>query len=213
VTRMMLVALTGSLAMGKSETARMFAELGCPVFDADLEVHRLYAAGGAAVPAVAALFPAALLDGAIDRARLSALLLADPAALPQLESIVHPLVRDAEARFIEAASAVEQPFVILDIPLLFETGRDSDMDRIVVVSAPAEIQRQRALARPGMTEAKLARLLARQTSDADKRARADFIVETGRGLEDAFDQVRRIVSRLREEADRDSTGADARDRP
>jgi dephospho-CoA kinase len=210
---MMLVALTGSLAMGKSETARMFAELGCPVFDADLEVHRLYAAGGAAVPAVAALFPAALVDGAIDRARLSALLLADPAALPQLESIVHPLVRDAEARFIEAASAVEQPFVILDIPLLFETGRDSDMDRIVVVSAPAEIQRQRALARPGMTEAKLARLLARQTSDADKRARADFIVETGRGLEDAFDQVRRIVSRLREEADRDSTGADARDRP
>jgi len=209
----MLVALTGSLAMGKSETARMFAELGCPVFDADLEVHRLYAAGGAAVPAVAALFPAALVDGAIDRARLSALLLADPAALPQLESIVHPLVRDAEARFIEAASAVEQPFVILDIPLLFETGRDSDMDRIVVVSAPAEIQRQRALARPGMTEAKLARLLARQTSDADKRARADFIVETGRGLEDAFDQVRRIVSRLREEADRDSTGADARDRP
>jgi dephospho-CoA kinase len=210
---MMLVALTGSLAMGKSETARMCAELGCPVFDADLEVHRLYAVGGAAVPAVAALFPAALVDGAIDRARLSALLLADPAALPQLESIVHPLVRDAEARFIEAASAVEQPFVILDIPLLFETGRDSDMDRIVVVSAPAEIQRQRALARPGMTEAKLARLLARQTSDADKRARADFIVETGRGLEDAFDQVRRIVSRLREEADRDSTGADARDRP
>jgi dephospho-CoA kinase len=122
-------------------------------------------------------------------------------------------VRDAEARFIEAASAVEQPFVVLDIPLLFETGRDSAMDRIVVVSAPAEIQRQRALARPGMTEAKLARLLARQTSDADKRARADFIVETGRGLDDAFDQVRRIVSRLREEADRDSTGADARDRP
>src|SRR5689334_14667086 len=210
---MMLVALTGSLAMGKSETARMFAELGCPVFDADLEVHRLYAPGGAAVPAVAALFPAALVDGAIDRARLSALLLADPATLPELESIVHPLVRDAEARFIEAASAVEQPFVVLDIPLLFETGRDSGMDRIVVVSAPAEIQRQRALARPGMTEAKLARLLARQTSDADKRARADFIVETGRGLDDAFDQVRRIVSRLREEADRDSTGADARDRP
>lgn len=210
---MMLVALTGSLAMGKSETARMFAELGCPVFDADLEVHRLYAQGGAAVPAIAALFPAALVDGAIDRARLSALLLADPATLPELESIVHPLVRDAEARFIEAASAVEQPFVVLDIPLLFETGRDSAMDRIVVVSAPAEIQRQRALARPGMTEAKLARLLARQTSDADKRARADFIVETGRGLDDAFDQVRRIVSRLREEADSDSTGADARDRP
>jgi dephospho-CoA kinase len=210
---MLIVGLTGSLAMGKSETARMFAELGCPVFDADAEVHRLYAAGGAAVEPLARLFPAARVDGAIDRARLSALLLADPAALPRLEAIVHPLVRDAEARFIAAAQAVEQPFVILDIPLLFETGRDSDMDRIIVVSAPAEIQHQRALARPGMTEEKLEKLLSRQTSDAGKRARADFIVETGRGLDDAFDQVRGIVSRLREEAGRDSTGADARDRP
>jgi dephospho-CoA kinase len=210
---MMLVGLTGSLAMGKSQTAAMFAELGCPVFDADLEVHRLYAEGGAAVAPVAALFPTALADGAIDRARLSALLLADPAALPRLEAIVHPLVRQAEARFIAAAAAAQQPFVILDIPLLFETGRDSAMDRLVVVSAPAGIQRRRALARPGMTEEKLAQLLARQTPDADKRARADFIVDTGRGLDDAFDQVRSIVSRLREEAGRDSTGADARDRP
>jgi dephospho-CoA kinase len=210
---MLIVGLTGSLAMGKSETARMFGELGCPVFDADAEVHRLYTAGGAAVAPVAALFPAALVDGAIDRAKLSALLLADPSALPQLESIVHPLVRDAEARFIAAARDADQPFVILDIPLLFETGRDSAVDRIVVVSAPAAIQRQRALARPAMTEEKLEQLLSRQTSDADKRARADFIVETGRGLDDAFDQVRRIVSRLREEAGHDSTGADARDRP
>ena len=211
---MMLVGLTGSLAMGQSQTARMFAELGCPVFDADLEGHRLYAAGGGAVAPVAALFPAALVDGAIDRDRLSALLLADPAALSSLEAIVHPLVGEAEARFIAAAEAAQQPFVILDIPLLFEVGRDSAMDRLVVVSAPAEVQRRGALARPGMTEEKLDRLLARQTSDVDTRAHADFIVDTSRGLDDAFDQVRRIVSRLREEAGHDSTtGADARDRP
>jgi len=210
---MLLVGLTGSLAMGKSETARMFARLGVPVFDADVEVHRLYAAGGAAVGPVAEAFPEALVDGAIDRARLSAQLLADPTRLPSLEAIVHPLVREAESRFVDDARQALEPFVILDIPLLFETGRDSAMDRIVVVTTSPEIQRHRALARPGMSEEKLARLLARQTPDADKRARADFIVETGRGLDDAFDQVRRIVSRLREEAGRDSTGADARDRP
>jgi dephospho-CoA kinase len=210
---MLMVALTGSLAMGKSETARMFAELGSPVFDADAEVHRLYALGGAAVAPVAEAFPEALLDGAIDRARLSALLLADPARLPRLEAIVHPLVRAAEQHFLDAARQARQPFVILDIPLLFETGRDSAMDRVIVVSTSPEIQRRRALARPGMTEEKFARLLSRQTPDADKRARADFIVETGRGLDDAFDQVQRIVSRLREEAGRESTGADARDRP
>jgi len=209
---MLIVGLTGSLAMGKSETARMFAELGCPVFDADAEVHRLYAAGGAAVAPVGQAFPAARVDDAIDRARLSALLLADPAGLPRLESIVHPLVREAESRFLDAARQANQPFAILDIPLLFETGRDSAMDRIVVVSTSPEIQHRRALARPGMTEEKLARLLARQTPDADKRARADFIVETGGGLDHAFDQVQRIVSRLREEAGGDSTGADARDR-
>src|SRR5262245_14333416 len=210
---MLLVGLTGSLAMGKSETARMFAGLGVPVFDADAEVHRLYAAGGDAVGPIAEIFPEALVDGAIDRARLSKRLLADPTRLSALETIVHPLVRAAESRFLDDARQSRQPFVILDIPLLFETGRDSAMDRIVVASTSPENQRRRALARPGMTEEKLARLLARQTPDADKRARADFIVETGRGLDDAFDQVQRIVSRLREEAGRDSTGADARDRP
>jgi dephospho-CoA kinase len=210
---MLLVGLTGSLAMGKTETARMFAGLGVPVFDADAEVHHLYAVGGAAVGPVAEAFPEALVDGAIDRARLSAGLLADPSRLPSLEAIVHPLVRAAESRFLDEARGAHEPFVILDIPLLFETGRDSAMDRIVVVSTSSENQRRRALARPGMTEEKLARLLARQTPDADKRARADFIVDTGRGLDDAFDQVRRIVSRLREEAGRESTGADARDRP
>ena len=210
---MLLVGLTGSLAMGKSETARMFAELGCPVFDADAEVHRLYAAGGAAVGPVAESFPESLVDGAIDRARLSAMLLADPALLPRLEAIVHPLVHAAEQHFLDRARQAGEPFVILDIPLLFETGRDSAMDRIIVVSTLPEIQRRRALTRPGMTEEKLAQLLSRQTPDADKRARADFIVETGHGLDDAFDQVRSIVSRLREEAGRDSTGADARDRP
>ena len=152
------------------------------------------------VAPVAAAFPEALVDGAIDRARLSALLLAEPARLAGLEAIVHPLVRAAESRFLEDARQAAAPFVILDIPLLFETGRNGAMDRIVVVSTSPEIQRRRALARPGMTEEKLARLLARQTPDADKRARADFIVETGGGLDDAFDQVQRIVSRLREEA-------------
>jgi dephospho-CoA kinase len=178
----------------------MFAELGCPMFDADAEVHRLYAAGGAAVGPVGEAFPESLVDGAIDRARLSAMLLADPALLPRLEAIVHPLVRAAELDFLDRARQAGEPFVILDIPLLFETGRDSAMDRIIVVSASPEIQRRRALARPGMTEQKLAQLLSRQTPDADKRARADFIVETGRGLDDAFDQVRGIVSRLHEEA-------------
>jgi dephospho-CoA kinase len=197
---MLIVGLTGSLAMGKSETTRMFAELGCPMFDADAEVHRLYAAGGAAVGPVGEAFPESLVDGAIDRARLSAMLLADPALLPRLEAIVHPLVRAAEFDFLDRARQAGEPFVILDIPLLFETGRDSAMDRIIVVSASPEIQRRRALARPGMTEQKLAQLLSRQTPDADKRARADFIVETGRGLDDAFDQVRGIVSRLHEEA-------------
>jgi dephospho-CoA kinase len=197
---MLIVGLTGSLAMGKSETARMFAELGCPVFDADAEVHRLYAAGGAAVGPVAAAFPESLLDGAIDRTRLSAMLLADPALLPRLEAIVHPLVRAAESHFLDRARQAGEPFVILDIPLLFETGRASAMDRVIVVSASPEIQRRRALARPGMTEEKLAHLLSRQTPDAEKRASADFIVETGRGLDDAFDQVRGIVSRLHEEA-------------
>ena len=210
---MLIVGLTGSLAMGKSETARMFVELGCPVFDADVEVHRLYAAGGAAVDPLAEAFPESLRDGAIDRARLSAMLLADPALLPRLEAIVHPLVRRAESHFVDHARQAGEPFVVLDIPLLFETGRDSAMDRIIVVSTSPEIQRRRALARPGMTEEKLAQLLSRQTPDTDKRARADFIVETGRGLDDAFDQVQAIVSRLREEAGRDSTGADARDRP
>jgi dephospho-CoA kinase len=131
---MMLVGLTGSLAMGKSQTARMFAELGCPVFDADLEVHRLYAAGGGAVAPVAALFPAALVDGAIDRDRLSALLLADPAALSSLEAIVHPLVGEAEARFIAAAEAAQQ--LAADIPLFVAVGRDSAMDRPCASALP-----------------------------------------------------------------------------
>src|SRR5262245_55037867 len=136
---MLLVGLTGSLAMGKSETARMLVGLGVPVFDADVEVHRLYAAGGAAVGPVADAFHEALVDAAIDRARLSAQLLADPTRLASLEAIVHPLVREAESRFIDDARQAREPFVILDIPLLFETSRDSAMDRIVVVTTSPEI--------------------------------------------------------------------------
>lgn len=193
---MLKVALTGSIAMGKSTTAQMFTDLGCPVFDADAAVHALYARGGAAVPIVAGLFPDVVSDGEIDRQKLSAVVLNNPARLRQLEKAVHPLVRDQQLQFIDAAGKAGHKFVVLDIPLLFETGGDRNVDLIVVVSAPADVQRARALERPGMTEQKLADILQRQLPDADKRTRADFVVDTSRGLEVAFDQVRRIVEDL-----------------
>lgn len=199
---MLKVALTGSIAMGKSTTAKMFTDLGCPVFDADAAVHSLYARDGAAVPIVAGLFPGVVTDGEIDREKLSAVVLKDPAALRQLESAVHPLVREQQVLFINAAEKAGHKFVVLDIPLLFETGGDKNVDLIVVVSAPAEVQRARALERPGMTEQKLAEILQRQLPDTDKRARADFVVDTSRGLEVAFDQVRRIVEDLQTRSDR-----------
>src|SRR5262245_21581797 len=183
--------------MGKSETAKLFARLGLPVFDADAIVHALYAPGGAGVAAVAGRFPEAVIGDRVDRGRLAEIIAADPPALRTLEGLIHPLVRDAENRFIEAAHKQNADLVILDIPLLFETGRDKTMDAIVVVSAPEAIQRERVSKRPGMTAEKFETILARQVPDVDKRAKADFVIETDKGLDHALEQVKRVAAELR----------------
>lgn len=170
------LGLTGSIGMGKSTVARMFVEAGVPVWDADAAVHRLYAPGGAAVAPVAALCPAALQDGGIDRGALASWIAGDPTALPRLEAAVHPLVAADRAAFRAAHAGA--PLIVFDIPLLFETGSDREMDATLVVSAPAALQRDRVLARPGMTEARLATILARQMPDAEKRARATHVIES-----------------------------------
>ncbi len=172
------LGLTGSIGMGKSTTSKMFAELGYPVWDADAAVHRLYAKGGAAVGPVSGLFPGALVDGAIDRAALKAALATDDTALPRLESAVHPLVAADRANFLARAEADGAKIAVFDIPLLFETGADEQMDGTAVVSAPADLQRERVLARPGMTEGTLDMILSRQMPDAEKRARATWIIPT-----------------------------------
>ncbi|QRZ13076.1 dephospho-CoA kinase [Paracoccus methylovorus] len=169
-----LLGLTGGIGMGKSTAAQMFRDLGHPVWDADAAVHRLYAAGGAAVGPVAAAFPGVLKDGGIDRAALRAHLAADPAGFQRLEAIVHPLVARDRAAFI--AGHADAPIVVLDIPLLFEGGSETQMDGVAVVSAPPEVQRARVLARPGMTEDSFRMILSRQMSDAEKRKRADWVI-------------------------------------
>ena len=194
---MLLIGLTGSIGMGKSETARMFARLGLPVYDADAAVHKLYAAGGAAVAPIEAAFPGVSKDGAIDRAALSARVLNDRDAMKRLETIIHPLVGQAQMEFLLAAERDGAPMVVLDIPLLFETGGETRVDVTVVVSAPAETQRERVLARPGMTPEKFEAILAKQVPDAEKRAKAHFVVETGLGLEHAFAQTSAIVAALK----------------
>lgn len=194
---MITVGLTGSIGMGKSTTAAMFAAEGVPVYDADAEVHALYARGGAAVAPIEAAFPGVVVDGAVDRALLSQRVLGKPDELKRLEAIVHPLVGESRVGFFQKAVAAGADIVILDIPLLFETGGETRMDAVVVVSAPADIQRQRVLARPGMDEAKLDAILARQTADAGKRARAHFVIDTGQGLDHARAQVRDVLARLR----------------
>jgi dephospho-CoA kinase len=188
---MFVIGLTGSLAMGKSTTAQFFRDAGVPVHDADATVHRLYA--GAAVAPIEAAFPGSAVDGRIDRARLAARVLDDPAALKRLEAIVHPMVREAEIAFLREAEARGEKIVVLDIPLLLETGGDRRVDVIVVVSAPREVQRARVLERPGMSQDKLDALLARQMADAEKRQRADFVVDTSQGFEAARAQVRAIL--------------------
>ena len=200
MSRPRLIGLTGSIGMGKSTTAAMFAEAGLPVWDADAAVHRLYGAGGPAGPALAPLCPDAVgPGGAVDRTALKAWIARDPAALSRIEAVVHPLVTADRADFIARAAARGAPAVVLDIPLLFETGADEGMDRIVVVSAPAAVQRARVLARPGMTEAQFETILARQMPDADKRARADDVIET-LTLEAARAAVAGIVAQERERA-------------
>ena len=183
------LGLTGSIGMGKSTTAAMFRDAGVPVWDADAAVHRLYAEGGDAVAPVAALAPAAVSDGRVDRERLKAALAADPGLLDRLEEIVHPLVRADRAAFLRARP--EAPLVVLDIPLLFETGGAEDCDAVLVVTADAQTQRRRVLSRPGMTEATFDRILSRQMPDAEKRRRADHVIETRK-----LDQTRKAVADL-----------------
>ena len=194
---MILVGLTGSIGMGKSTTAGMFAEEGAPVYDADAAVHALYAPGGAAVAPIEAAFPGVTGPQGVDRAKLSHRVVGKPDELKRLESIVHPLVAQSRGAFFEEARARGADIVVLDIPLLFETGGEKAMDAVVVVSAPQDVQRQRVLAREGMDEAKLDAILARQMADAEKRARAHFVVDTGRGLDHAREQVRAILATLR----------------
>jgi dephospho-CoA kinase len=192
---MIRIGLTGSIGMGKTTTAQMFAEQGVPVFNADDAVHKLYS--GRAAPLIETAFPGTVHDGVVDRKRLSQTVLNDPVALKELESIVHPLVRHEEQQFLANAKADGAEFVLLDIPLLYEAGRAADVDTIVVVSAEPDIQRQRVLARAGMSEEKFAAILARQMPDADKRARADHIIDTGKGMDAARAQVRAIIAQLR----------------
>lgn len=194
---MIILGLTGSIGMGKSTTAKMFEAEGAPVYDSDAAVHALYSVGGAAVAPVEAAFPGVVVDGAIDRAKLSAQVVGDPEALEKLEAIVHPLVGAHRIGFFEKAQADGHDIVVLDVPLLYETGGQKNVHKVVVVSAPADVQRERVLARPGMTAEKFEAILARQLPDAEKRARADFVVDTGKGLEAAHDQVRDILTLLR----------------
>lgn len=189
------IGLTGSLAMGKSQTARLFAEEGIPVYDADAATHALYDRGGDAVARIASAFPAAIKGGAVDRTALSNLVAGKPEALAQLEAIVHPLVKAERDVFL--ARNAHAPIVVLDIPLLLETGAETTVDAVVVASAPLDVQRQRALSRPGMTEEKLASLLARQMPDVDKRAKAHFVVVTDQGVDHARAQVRMILAEVR----------------
>jgi dephospho-CoA kinase len=191
---MFLLGLTGSVAMGKSTTARFFAEEGVPVHDADAVVHRVYE--NEAVPLIEAAFPGTTADGKVDRVKLGSRVMGDLAALRQLEAIVHPLVWDAEQRFLAEAEAKGVPVVLLDIPLLFETGGEARVDAVVVATAPAEVQRARVLERPGMTEQRLEAMLARQMPDSEKRRRADFIVDTSRGFDDARAQVQEILRKV-----------------
>lgn len=178
---MMILGLTGSIAMGKTTARQMLEALRVPVHDADATVHRLFAAGGAAVAPIAAAFPEAVVDGAVDRARLSRAVLGNEAAFRHLEAIVHPLVRAAEADFLKRQRLARRPLVVLDVPLLFETGGEARCDAVMVMSAPPFLQRQRVLKRPGMTEAKFRAILARQMPDAQKRRRADWVIPTGLG--------------------------------
>jgi dephospho-CoA kinase len=191
---MIVLGLTGSIGMGKSTTARMFAEAGVPVHDSDETVHRLYA--GKAAPLVEAAFPGTVVSGSVDRTVLAKHVLGNPAALKRLEAIIHPLVRAEADAFVARHRANGVPLAVLDIPLLFETGGRDRVDKIVVVTAPAAVQRARVLARPGMTEEKLTSILTKQVPDAEKRKLADFVVDTGKGFDAARMAVNAIITEL-----------------
>jgi dephospho-CoA kinase len=188
---MFVIGLTGSIGMGKTTTARFFADAGVPVHDADATVHRLY--DGEATAAIEAAFPGTTVGGKVDRNKLAARVVGDQAALRQLEAIVHPLVRQEEARFLAEAEKAGAPVAVLDIPLLLETRGEDRVDAIVTVSAPPEVQRERVLQRPGITEEKLEAMIANQLPDAEKRRRADFIVDTSQGFDTARAQVAQIL--------------------
>jgi dephospho-CoA kinase len=192
---MFLLGLTGSIGMGKSATAGMFREQGIPVNDADAVVHDLYT--GEAAPLIEAAFPGAVVSGVVDRARLSSMLAENPDGFKRLEAIVHPLVRQKELEFRQSAELAGADIAVLDIPLLFEAGGEKRLDAVVVVSADSDIQRQRVLARPGMTVEKFEMILSRQVPDKEKRERADYIVETGSGFDNARMQVKAIIADIR----------------
>ena len=193
---MKIVALTGSIGMGKSTTSAMFKDLGVPIWDADAAVHRLYASDGAAIPPLKALIPEAVGADGIDRTILTHKILQDPGLLKQIEAIVHPLVGKDRADFLVAARAQGASLVLVDVPLLFETGGEAYVDAVIVVSCSPEMQRARVLARPGMTEEKFDSILARQTPDEVKRAKADFVIDTGLGLDAAREQVGMVHAAL-----------------
>jgi len=191
---MFVLGLTGSLGMGKSATAKMFADEGVPVHDADAAVHRLYEAE--ATPLIEAAFPGTTGGGKVDRDKLAQRVLGDAAAIKKLEAIVHPLVRNSEEKFLVEAERKGAAVAVLDIPLLFETGGDNRCDAVIVVSAPSDVQHARVFERSGMTEQKFAAILAKQMSDAEKRKRADFVVDTSKGFDAARAQVRDILARV-----------------
>lgn len=193
---MIVAGLTGSIAMGKSETAKMFASRGIPVFDSDAAVHQLYVKGGRAVAAIAAIAPDAVIDGAVDRDRLSKAISAHPDVLSAVEKAVHPLVRGMQEKFLAEARSARHPVAILDIPLLFETAIDREVDKIIVVSTSPQIQRERALRRSGMTPEKLDFILSRQLPDAEKRHRADYVIDTSISIADSQRQVDGILADL-----------------
>lgn len=195
---MYLIGLTGSIGMGKTQTAALFEEEGVPRYDADAAVHGLYEVGGAAVGPIGELFPEAVRDGAVDRAALGRIVLKDGAKLAALEKMVHPLAGATQVDFLNAQMAAGATHVLLDVPLLFETGGHEFVDCVVVVSAPPDIQRARVLERPGMTEEKFADILAKQVPDSDKRAAADFIVDSSVSVADAHRQVKEILAAVRD---------------
>jgi dephospho-CoA kinase len=188
---MIVLGLTGSIGMGKSTTAKLFAEAGVPVYDADATVHRIYE--GEAAPAIEAAFPGTTVDGKVDRVRLSAQVVHDPVAMKRLEQVVHPMLRSYHQKFLHDAEQAGAPVAVIDVPLLYETGGEKRVDAVVVVTTTPEIQRQRILARDNMTHEKLDAILARQLPDAEKRRRADFVVDTSDGLDPVRARIRDIL--------------------